>query len=147
MFESFTNDFFQNTDLDYNVLNENVYSNMLTQTFKTKREKSDPVLTPLPKSTMEKYLEGSEPIVPIKLEQQKSHQHFSNPLNIEHNFFSNEMIAIISMIVLILYIYVMITKKIDKLIRNQAILNNNIIKYSNESVLDSDGVTVLPKMT
>lgn len=147
MFEQFTNDFFQNTDLDYNVLNENVYSNMLSQSFKANRNKSDPVMEPPQKSTIEKFLDGSEPIVPTQLELQTQKQPSINiPLTIPKELFSNEMIAILSMIVLILYIYTIISKKIDRLFNNQSILNNNIMKNTTTGIIDSDGATILPKM-
>lgn len=36
VFESFTNDYFQNTDLDYNIFSTSVYDNLLKETYKSK---------------------------------------------------------------------------------------------------------------
>lgn len=37
VFESFTNDYFQNTDLDYNIFSTSVYDNLLKETYKSKK--------------------------------------------------------------------------------------------------------------
>ena len=38
-------------------------------------------------------------------------------------------------------------KKIDRMIKNQAVLNNNIMKNVTENILDVDGAAILPQMT
>ena len=111
MYEQFTNDFFQNTDLDYNILNENVYSNMLKQSFKSKRKEIDPPMSDIQKSSFERFLDGTEetvPVAPVFTQQVQS-----APSATKSRIFdlSDEMIAIISMIVLLLYVYIIISKK------------------------------------
>lgn len=149
VFESFANDYFQNTDLDYNIFSTSVYDNILKETYKSKNKHLDPKLQPLQKSTIESFLDGSEPIVPAKLtfDQNQPEQVLVNE-NIKSRIWglSDEMIAIMSLIVLVLYVYYVIIKKIDRLIYNQTILNNNVLKTNSLPLSDGVGEIILPQM-
>lgn len=59
---------------------------------------------------------------------------------------SDEMIAIMSLIVLVLYIYYVITKKIDRLFYNQTVLNSNVIKNNALPLSNGIGEVILPQM-
>lgn len=150
VFESFTNDYFQNTDLDYNIFSTSVYDNLLKETYKSKNKHLDPKLQPLQKSTIESFLDGSEPIVPTQLtfSQPQPEEHVTIKENITSRMWglSDEMIAIMSLIVLVLYVYYIITKKIDRLIYNQTVLNSNVIKNNALPLSNGIGEVILPQM-
>lgn len=152
VFESFTGDFFENVDLDYNILNTHVYDNLLKESYKQKRPEKDPQLLPLPKSTVESFIDGSEPVVPVKLEPELSN---INTINIGKNNsvstrlwgLSDEMILLMSLIVLVIYSYFALSKKIDRLFYNQMVMNSNVIKNSSQALSSPNGEVILPKMT
>lgn len=149
VFESFANDYFQNTDLDYNIFSTSVYDNLLKETYKSKNKHSDPKLQPLQKSTIESFLDGSEPIVPAQITfNQPQPEQVTMKENMTSRLWglSDEMIAIMSLIVLVLYVYYVMIKKIDRLIYNQSILNSNVIKNNSLPLSNGIGEVILPQM-